>query len=164
MKRLLDTLAGAASILGALAALCIAILGTADVLMTQLFNRPITGTVEFSSMLLVGVLFLGMAGAVRKDDNISVDLLVNALPPRGRFTLNVINRFMSLVYFGILTYLCWRLALDSMAKSDIMAGAIHFKVWPYKLLAALGALLATLTLAAKIIHEFLPRNADDKAR
>src|SRR5210317_2104758 len=92
IMKLLEFLADKAGFLAAIAALALALLGTTDVLSLMLFNKPFVGMVEYSSMLLVCVLFLGMAGAVRDGDNISVDILLNALGPRAR---RVVERFNS---------------------------------------------------------------------
>ncbi len=149
--RILDFLADNAGFLAALAALALALIGTADVLSMLFLNAPIVGTVEFSSVLLVCVLFLGMAEAVKGGDNISVDILLNALPPRWRQRVTLFNGFCTLVFFAMLTYLSWKLALHSLDKGDVMGGAINFKLWPFKLVAACGASLALIALIARLL-------------
>jgi TRAP-type C4-dicarboxylate transport system permease small subunit len=156
--KLLEFLADMAGFLAALAAVALALLGTADVLSMMLLNRPIVGTVEFSSVLLVCVLFLGIAGAVRDGDNISVDILLNALGPRARRAVERFNGFCTLVFFVMLTYLSWKLALHSLDKGDVMSGAVNFHLWPFKLIAALGA---TLALIALVVQLLTPKQEDE---
>ena len=156
--KLLEFLADKAGFLAAIAALALALLGTTDVLTLMLFNKPIVGMVEYSSMLLVCVLFLGMAGAVRDGDNISVDILLNALGPRARRAVERFNGFCTLVFFAMLTYLSWKLALHSIDTGNVMSGAVNFKLWPFKLIAALGA---TLALIALVVQLLTPKQEDE---
>lgn len=149
--KVLDFLSAKAAVLASIAAIILALLGTLDVIMITFFNSPIVGVVEFSSMLLVCVLFLGMAEGVRGGENVSVDILVNALKGRARRALVTFNRVCTLLFFLLLAYLGWKLALDSFAKGDVMAGAINFKLWPFKLLAALGATLALIAVLARLL-------------
>ena len=156
--KLLEFLADKAGFLAAIAALALALLGTTDVLSLMLFNKPLVGMVEYSSMLLVCVLFLGMAGAVRDGDNISVDILLNALGPRARRAVEWFNGLCTLVFFVMLTYLSWKLALHSIDTGNVMSGAVNFKLWPFKLIAALGA---TLALIALVVQLFTPKQEDE---
>ena len=159
---MLDYISDKAGVLAALAALALATLGTLDVLGMALLNAPISGTVEVSSMLLVCVFFLGMADSVRSGDNISVDLLLNALSGRKRRVLEVINMAFTFVFLAALTYLSWRLALESLGKGDVMSGAMAFRLWPFKMLAALGATLATVALLVRAARDLRrPLDAGD---
>ena len=149
--KLLDFLSDKAGFFAALAAVALALLGNADALSLYFLNKSIVGTVEFSKVLLVCVLFLGMAESVRAGGNISVDILRNALGPKGRRLLDMLNGLCTLVFFAMLTYLGWKLALNSFEKGDVMAGAINFKLWPFKVIAALGANLALVAVIARLL-------------
>jgi TRAP-type C4-dicarboxylate transport system permease small subunit len=99
-----------------------------------------------------------MAGAVRDGDNISVDILLNALGPRARRAVERFNGFCTLVFFAMLTYLSLKLALHSIDTGNVMSGAVNFKLWPFKLIAALGA---TLALIALVVQLLTPKHEDE---
>lgn len=148
--KILAMIGNQAGILAGVAVLFLAVLGAADVVLITFFNAPITGTVEISRVLLVSILFLGMADAVREGDNISVDVLLNALGPGARRWVERFNRLVTVIFFAVLTYLSWKLALKSWNQGDIMAGAINFRLWPIKTLAAFGATLALLAQVSRL--------------
>ncbi len=158
LLRTLDWLAEKSGTLSAICALIMAGLGTLDVVAMSVFNSPITGTIEFSSMLLVSCLFLAMPMAAKDDDNISVDLLINAVPASFRRLLSAFNNICTIGFFSILTFLSWKLALKGWDKGDVMTGAINFQLWPFKMLAAVGATLALMTLCARLIREVSPKS------
>lgn len=149
--KLLSFLSDKAGVIAAIAAIMMALLGTADVLGMALFNAPITGAVEISSMLLVCAFFMGMADSVRSGDNISVDLLLNKLSGRPRRIMEAVNALFTLGFFMLFSYMAWRLALHSFDKGDVIGGALTFALWPFKLIAALGVTLATIGMIARIL-------------
>ncbi len=76
----------------------------ADVLMKNLFNRPIRGAFELVEFLLVCVVFFGFAEVFRSDANICVDVVDHAVGPRGRAALQAFGAAAS---FGFLLLLMW---------------------------------------------------------
>ena len=70
LKRLTQFL----SDIAALAIAAMALLTVADIVTKNAFNRPIKGTFEIVELLLVLVVFFGVAEVFRSDSNICVDI------------------------------------------------------------------------------------------
>jgi len=151
MKRVVFRLADTANMLAAACALILAALGTADVIGNFAFNAPILGTKEYSSVILACLFFLGMAAAVRGETEISVDVVLNALPGRTRRIVEAFNRLATTFFFGVLTYLAWKLVLHSYAKGTFTAGSEGFRLWPFEAIAAVGATIAFLCLIVSLL-------------
>ena len=76
-----------------LSVLCVAgimLISVLDVIMRGIFNSPIIGATEISQMLMVGAV-LGAGGGILTDQNIQVDIVVNALPKKAQQILGVQN-------------------------------------------------------------------------
>lgn len=146
MKRVVFRLADVANMLAAVCALILAILGTADVIGNFVLNSPILGTKEYSSVILACLFFLGMTAAVRGKTEISVDVIVNALPARPRRFVLFFNWLATTFFFGILTFLSWRLTLHSYQKGTFTSGSEGFRLWPFEAAAAVGVTIAFLCL------------------
>lgn len=76
----------------------------ADIIMKNLFNRPIKGTFELVELMLVFVVFLGFAEVFRSDANISVDVVDHGVDERARHLLKIFGATASL---GFLLLMFW---------------------------------------------------------
>jgi TRAP-type transport system small permease protein len=94
LKRLTHGLSNVA----AMAIAAMILLTIADVLMKSFFNRPIKGTFELVELLLVFVVFFGIAEVFRADGNICVDVVDHALGARGRAALQAFGALSSLAF------------------------------------------------------------------
>jgi TRAP-type C4-dicarboxylate transport system permease small subunit len=65
------------------ATVLIMLLIVADVFLRWVFNSPILGVVEYSSLLMVIVL-LGTASTAQENSHIKIDILYNKFPPKVR--------------------------------------------------------------------------------
>ncbi|RAI02208.1 TRAP transporter small permease [Acuticoccus sediminis] len=111
----------------------------ADVLASNLFNRPIAGNLEIISVYhMVFVVFLPLAFVEHKHEHISVDLLYRALPVRLRQVVLVLGYLVSAVFFAILTYQTWNDAVRSFNIGEMMMGAVYVTIWPAKFALPLG--------------------------
>ncbi len=114
------------------------------------FDNPVPGTVEVTSLVLVVVVFLGLAHSEDLGDHISVDLLYVRVGKRFKAVLDVIADLISLAVIGLMSYQLYRFALrqqDAGAESPVL----EWPVWPFVLVAALGALGYTISIGFKLI-------------
>ena len=77
-----------------------------NILGRWLFGAPLRGTVELTQLVMIGVVYLGLAYAQHHDDHISVDLLYQRVGRRGRAVLDGLSAVLSIV---ILALIAWRL-------------------------------------------------------
>lgn len=77
---------------------------TADVLGRDIFSRPIPGTYEVSEMLMVLVVFLGLAYTQAMGGHIRTEVLLRFFPPRGRLIVEIISNLAFFIVFGFLVW------------------------------------------------------------
>jgi TRAP-type C4-dicarboxylate transport system permease small subunit len=155
----------------ALAATCmliVGLLGTVDVLGTTLFSEPVPVAVEFSSYMMIFIVFGAFAHAQWHQEHIAIDMIVKALPPRLQTVLRVVSLIAGTVVFVLLAWRAWPLFVYSWEIKETAAAAYPFAIWPFKfgafLLLVVGAIeFARQTVLAFAGREwFAPNRADEE--
>lgn len=77
------------------------ILTIADVLMKNLFHRPINGVFELVEFLMVIVVFFGMPEVFRSQSNICVDIADHLVNGSARSAINIFGAMATLLFFLI---------------------------------------------------------------
>ena len=138
------------NVIAGLMLLAMMFLGAADVIGRYIFNRPITGAMESSQLLMGGMVFLAWAYTLAKREHVTVDLLFIMYPKRVRATLYFIAMIITFILFGLIA---WQSA--GMAISDWQSGKlvriILVPIAPFKALVPLGAFLLCLECVIQII-------------
>ena len=126
-------------------------LGAADVIGRYIFNRPITGAMETSQLLMGGMVFLAWAYTLSKRGHVTVDIIFVLYPKRVQAILYFVMMIIALVLFALIF---WQSA--TVAISDWQAGKlvriILIPIAPFKALVSLGALLLCLECIIQIIQ------------
>lgn len=126
-------------------------LGAADVIGRYIFNRPITGAMETSQLLMGGMVFLAWAYTLSKRGHVTVDIIFILYPKRMQAILYFVMMIITLILFSLIF---WQ--STSMAISDWQAGKlvriILIPIAPFKALVSLGALLLCLESIIQIIQ------------
>ncbi|MCW2714826.1 MAG: transporter small permease [Frankiales bacterium] len=118
-----------------------------DVVGRKFFDRPFTGTIELTEAGLVLVIYLAMGYAQHFDDHVTIDLLYEALPARGRRVLAVVAA-VTAATIGL--FLAWRLLLYSKLLSDSGYATPNWNI-PLGVVAGIAGLGATTFVAAMIV-------------
>lgn len=115
------------------------------------FGIVILSLAEFSGSLLAAASFLALAGTLKAGAHIRITMLLQALPPRGRYALE-------LWAFGASTllsaYIAWQLthfAFVSFQFDEVSPGVVRFPLVVPQAAMALGAIILTIAL----IDEFV---------
>ena len=120
---------------------------TVDVGGRYLFNRPLTGTMDFIEMAMVIVVFLGLAQCNLVKGNIRVDVIYSRLPERLRWVLDRFGTLASIFIFALVT---WQLTVRGlhyiMEPPGSMTMLLHIQHSYFMLIAALGSLVLCLEL------------------
>ncbi len=134
----------------ALASLFLMMLQTVvDVLASNLAGRPIAGNLEIISVYhMVLVVFLPLAFVERNHENITVDLLYNALPGRMQRWVLVGGYLVTAAFFGILVWQTGADAMRSFHLNEMIMGAVYVTIWPAKLALPIGFVAAFLMVLA----------------
>ena len=131
------------------AAACIALMmlaTIADVLMNNIFRRPIRGTFEFIEILMACTVFLGLPEIFRTNGNVVVDVLDHFLQPKTIATLDRFANVISLIFMLILGYAMlapsWDTVLFPETKQE--TGIPTYVIWVPILLGTLVSIIATI--------------------
>jgi len=142
----------AAAGLAGVALVLLALIGTADVIGSQFLGRPVPGTVEIGSSLMVAGIALGLPLAQYARRHVRVEIFIDRLPPRPRAVLDFVAQLCLAVMLAGIAWLGWRMFLTSLATHEFSQGLIEVPMWPARLALALGATLAvvqTIVLALR---------------
>ncbi len=75
-----------------------------DILMREIFNKPLTWHLEVSQFCLIITTYLGAALAYRKKQHISVNMLTAKLNLRTRSVFSIFTKLLTLPFLFILVY------------------------------------------------------------
>jgi TRAP-type C4-dicarboxylate transport system permease small subunit len=129
------------------------LLVTIDVTMRFLLGHGTKAAVEFSSYLLVLIIFFGLAYTQREGRHITVDALVKRFPGKVQDWFKVISLALFLSYTIILCWLTWSFFLASYKYKTTSLSALDVQVWPYQLFMPLGLALISLLLVYDIYNK-----------
>jgi TRAP-type transport system small permease protein len=117
-----------AAIAACLAVMVVLVFG--NVVLRYVFNSGIATSEELSRWLLVWLTFLGAIVALREHAHLGVDMLIRALPPRGRLACFIASYLLMLYADGLLTLGSWRQAVitfgDSAPASGLSVGLFFY--------------------------------------
>lgn len=130
--------------------LIIGLMGTADIVLTNLFFRPIPGVVELSGALLAVTVFLGLAEAQARGSNIVIDVATSAMRPRMHKLAAVFSLTAGLAFMGFVAWQTTGLAIKAYGYNELALGALPFPLTPFKALAAFGAWLSAAEFARQL--------------
>lgn len=146
MQKLLRFQQTVANILGLLV-LLLMLLIVIDVGGRFLFNAPLQGGVEISEILMTWLLCLPLAYALIKGVHVRVTVLSRRLPR----LIEILGNILSLLFFGLITYVSWMKFLHSFSVGELMAATIWLPLWLQKLALPIGFFLFSLQLCFTVV-------------
>lgn len=144
LEKLLEIISKVTITAASLITLAIAIIGTIDVLTTNVIKQPIPGAVELSQAGLVLLVFFGLAVVSRGGYHIKVDILVNRLSKRARSICSAIGYLFTAVLFMFWTQQLWFLAKKSWSIGETVLGLLQFPLYPVKIAIFIALAIATV--------------------
>ena len=140
MVQLSKWIATASGVLGGLAVILMMILINLDVFGSNLFQKPLKGTLEIvSTYLMVAVSFLPLMKVEYENSHVSVDLLARFLEPSTRLRLTAFSCLITALFFAAMTYAGWNIAVKKFNVGEYAMGARFLPVWPARFMVPLGA-------------------------
>jgi len=142
------TLVGAAGICAAVGTGLLMLATVLDVTLRTVHSGGIPGVVEFSEILLVAVVFLGMGFAQLRDQHPAFTLLMDRAPARVREPVALVGELVSVITLGWLVWATAEAAYQSVLEQEYRFGVLRVPVWPARILIPLGMALLLLCLLA----------------
>ncbi|MGB0411748.1 MAG: TRAP transporter small permease [Pikeienuella sp.] len=166
MERIFKTIERVLAILAGIALFIMMILTFADVVGRYGFNKSIFGSSEMIEVLMVVVIFAGVAFVTASDQHIKVDIFApwieRVAPNLQRWAVHI----FSLVIYAGLTYELGRHMMESVESGKLTA-VLDFPQWIMPGAAVLFSLVGVLLFAGAIVatkgqpQEFSPTAVDD---
>ncbi|GEN81900.1 membrane protein [Sporosarcina luteola] len=125
-----------------------------QVLARKVLGSSLSWSEEISRFLMVWVVLLGAAYALKKGELIAVELLPELLSEKGKKILLVFVSLFSLVFYIILTIYGWE--ITQSVKVQIAPGTGLSMFWVYLALPA-GGILFILNTFYLIIEKFMKK-------
>lgn len=161
----IDWLLRKLSYIGFLAAsfllLAVGVMGTADVISTNLFHHPIPGMVELSGALLAVIVFLGLAEAQARGSNIVIDVATSSMRPKMLKFATMFSLTIGMIFMGFIAWYTTGLTVKSFSYNEKALGALAFPLPPFKGLAAFGAWLSAAEFARQLLRRIMTGSAID---
>ncbi len=124
----------------------------ADVFMRYVFNSPIQGQLELSELLLPIIVFLALSYTQATHGNIGMDLVLDALPPKGRRYATMAGLLISIFICSVLAYFSAKNALQLWRYDDVTMTPPYVKTWPSGAAIPLGFILISLRIFVQLLH------------
>jgi C4-dicarboxylate transporter DctQ subunit len=152
---------GATAALGAVVVLLLAAITGYSVFWRYVLDQPITWSDELSGYLVVLLVMLGVAEALRRGDHINVDLVIARLPAAGRRWATVWG-MAATVALGVAILIS---AIDSVtftyAMGMVSEGYLELPMWIAKAPIILGAAMLVLAGATALLRALAGLPAHD---
>lgn len=157
MTLLTKVFRGLSDALGLVASLMVLLLilhVSADVVMRNVFNAPLAGTIELvSNWYMIAITFLPLALVERRDAHITVEVLTEMMRPKVVRVLIILATLLAMVAMGMLCWRSWLEAMSNYRRGSVLmiAGSDTLPVWPSYFLLPAGFGLASLMAAWKLV-------------
>lgn len=123
------------------------LLTAGDVIGRAVWSKPIPGTVELSSYMLVFFILLGVAYTQQVKGHVRVSMLVSRLPERVVGILDVFTTLLSLFIIAILAWQGWVVGIEERTVSDML----RVPQLPFRLLVSVAACFLCLELLIDLV-------------
>jgi len=125
---------------------------TTEIIGRYIFNSPVPGHVEIVELIMVGIVFFGIAYTQRVDGHVRMELFVTrVLKGRSYHIAEALTNILSLfVYVFILVY-TFKATLFAYQIGD-NTSYLYWPTWPSKLAVPLGCLFLCIRFAVEIIQ------------
>jgi TRAP-type C4-dicarboxylate transport system permease small subunit len=126
------------------------------------FGRPTTWVYDINLVVIVGVVFLGLAGAERAGDNVAVDFITEKLSQRTNRVLKVVNSILILLFLALLIWFGIGVVMESLHQGRTTGGLFRIPSALAQSTLPLGATLMALQVIVDLVRVFrpLPGQAD----
>lgn len=151
IERFIERLALIVLLIGGFGMLMSMFLGVADIVGTQVLNKPIPGPRELTESTMVLIVFGALTYAQLRRAHIRVEIVYLRSGPHARAAMDVIADICALIFFSLLLWQAIGEAQYSMQIGEATVGLIRFPLWPARLTLCAGTGLMIVRLVLDLI-------------
>jgi len=135
--------------LARVALLVIVLVVVADVALRYLFAAPILGSLDIVTLLLLVVIFSGVAYTAHLKRHVAVDVVVSRLKPRIRAVIDSITGIIAAILLGLMI---WQglIEADILRVQTAVTAQLRIPLFPFDLFLTLGLVLLLLVVLADL--------------
>lgn len=130
--------------ISALATLCIVLLIAVDLFARNVLRASIPGAAEISTILLVFMVYCGLAGAQASKGHFNITFVLMLLPPRWRWFFSTVSLALVCGIAAALCWLTWGSAANSFWRGESSWGIVTVPIWPARIAVTVGFALLSL--------------------
>lgn len=120
----------------------------------------VSGIVESSALVMVGVIFLGFAGAQRAGAHVSVQLFVRMLPARVQNLLALVSLVVGIVFVVWMVWATYDAFSTSFDSGERLSGVVRIPIWPARAVVVFGFASLLVELLNSVLQTlFSPKDA-----
>jgi TRAP-type C4-dicarboxylate transport system permease small subunit len=126
----------------------------ADVILRDVFSRPIRGGLEITEMMLAAVIFLGLPLTTAASEHVTLDTLDEILPIWARTALDVLAQIVCAAMLFGASWLIAKRALRLADDNDV-SSQLLLPLWPIVALIAVALAISAvlhLVMAVQVVH------------
>lgn len=153
LSKLVERIALAVLMIGAIGMVVSTLLGAADVVGTQGFNRPVHGALEITESTMVVIVFGALAYSQIRRNHIRVELLYARGGPRTQAAMDLFADLMAILFFSLLLWQAILEAQFSLQIDESTFGLIRLPLWPARIMLAAGTALMILQLLIDAVND-----------
>lgn len=139
-------------VVSGLSTLLITLVVVVDVAGRWAFNSPLHSGTEISELLLVVMVFLGLAGAQQSRQHYAIDLFSRQLPEKLQLVLEHLGYVFCFVLVATLAWLSTKQAMSAFERGEAGFGIIAFPIWPARFILAAGLWLLALQFLCDVLR------------
>lgn len=157
LRKIEDTL----HLLGCLGLVVVVALINADILLRLFFNEPVQFQFEFTELYLMPALAtLSLSRVFRDGGHLALDFMPERLPGPLGAAIVKLRLLLPAVFFGAVTYMSGKFALDAFVHGDVEYGVIDWPLgWAYSVIP-----LGCGVLVLRLLRDALPQKAQEPTR
>jgi len=153
IEKVAKGLSNALMILASILAFLLMVIIVSDVLTRMISGHGLAGAVEYTEVLLVGIVFLAWAAAQRAGSHVTIDLLYERLKPVARHVMATFGFVLVIVCLVPLTVLSFESAIDAFTTGEFRIGVASTPVWPARAAVAVGLAAVILEILTQLLRE-----------
>lgn len=108
-----------------------------DIVCRSLFNSPINGSIEIVQCLIAAAGFSAMGRTTYADGHIRIDSLVNALPPKVGFVIDIIMNLLPMTVIPFVVIASFNRFFEAVTSNEVTT-IVQWPMWPFLIIMCIG--------------------------
>jgi TRAP-type C4-dicarboxylate transport system permease small subunit len=139
-------------VIAALAVIGVLVVVASDALSRHLANGSVKGAIEWSEVLLVIAVFMGLAPAQRRGSNVATTIVLDHVHGWRHTCLRLLGFACAVLFATWLGIASVDRAIDAVSSKETLYGLARVPLWPARLAVAVGSFLLLAQIIADVLR------------